>query len=72
LTDASGVCLSSRGKGRHREELMDEHGVSVDHSTVNRRAIRFLLLIEKLSGKHRHQVGTSLRLDETYIKVKGL
>ena len=27
---------------RHVEELMKERGVSVDHSTVNRWAIRFL------------------------------
>jgi transposase-like protein len=50
---------------------MDERGVSVDHSTVNRWAIRFLPLIEKLSRKHRREVGTSWRMDETYIKVKG-
>jgi putative transposase len=56
---------------RHLKELMDERGVSVDHSTVNRWAIRFLPLIEKLSRKHRRKVGTSWRMDETYIKVKG-
>jgi putative transposase len=56
---------------RHLEEIMDERGVSVDHSTVNRWAIRFLPLIEKLSRKHRREVGTSWRMDETYIKVKG-
>jgi transposase-like protein len=56
---------------RHLEEIMDERGVSVDHSTVNRWAIRFLPLIEKLSRKHRRKVGTSWRMDETYIKVKG-
>jgi putative transposase len=56
---------------RHLEEIMDERGVSVDHSTVNRWAIRFLPLIEKLSRKHRRKVGISWRMDETYIKVKG-
>jgi putative transposase len=56
---------------RHLEEIMDECGVSVDHSTVNRWAIRFLPLIEKLSRKHRRKVGTNWRTDETYIKVKG-
>jgi len=56
---------------RHLEEIMDERGVSVDHSTVNRWAIRFLPLIEKLSRKHRRKVGRSWRMDETYIKVKG-
>lgn len=56
---------------RHIEEMMGERGVSVDHSTINRWATRFLPLIEKLSRKHKRQVGTSWRMDETYIKVKG-
>ena len=34
---------------RHVEELMKERGISVDHSTVNRWAVRFLPLLEKLS-----------------------
>jgi transposase-like protein len=57
---------------RHIEEMMEERGVSVDHSTINRWAIRFLPAIEKLSRKHKNQVGTSWRMDETYIKVKGV
>ena len=57
---------------RHIEEIMEERGVSVDHSTINRWAVRFLPLIEKLSHKHKRQVGTNWRMDETYIKVKGI
>ena len=30
---------------RHLEEMMEERGVSVDHSSINRWAIRFLPLI---------------------------
>jgi putative transposase len=56
---------------RHLEEMMEERGVSVDHSTINRWAIRFLPLIEKMARKHKRQVGGSWRMDETYIKVKG-
>jgi hypothetical protein len=56
---------------RHIEEMMGERGVSVERSTINRWAIRFLPVIEKLSRKHKRQVGTSWRMDETYIKVKG-
>lgn len=44
---------------RHIEEMMGERGVAVDHSTINRWAIRFLPVIEKLSPKHKRQVGTS-------------
>lgn len=56
---------------RHIEEMMDERGVSVDHSSINRWAIRFLQLIEKMARKYKLPVGCSQRMDETYIKVKG-
>jgi transposase-like protein len=57
---------------RHLEEMMEERGVSVDHSSINRWAIRFLPLIEKMTRKHKRPVGGSWRMDETYIKVKGV
>jgi putative transposase len=57
---------------RHIEEMMEERGVSVDHSTINRWAIRFPPLIEKLSREHKRKVGSSWRMDETYLKVKGV
>ena len=52
--------------------MMKERGVSVDHSSINRWAIRFLLLIAKMARKHKRQVGGSWRMDEAYIKVKGV
>ena len=57
---------------RHLEEMMEERGVSVDHSSINRWAIRLLPLIEKTARKHKRPVGGSWRMDETYIKVKGV
>jgi putative transposase len=57
---------------RHIEEMMEERGVSVDHSSIIRWAIRFLPLIEKMARKHKRPVGGSWRMDETYIKVKGV
>ena len=57
---------------RHLEEIMKERGGSVDHSSINRWAIRFLPLIEKMARKHNRPVGGSWRMDETYIKVKGV
>jgi len=61
---------------RHLEEMMQERGVSVDHSSINRWAIRFLPLVEKMARKHKRPVGRSWRMDETYnetyIKVKGV
>lgn len=57
---------------RHLEEMMQERGVAVDHSSINRWAIRFLPLLEKVFRKHKHAVGISWRMDETYIKVNGV
>jgi putative transposase len=56
---------------RHLEEIMEERGVSVDQPTINRWAIRFLPLIEKMARKNKRPVSRSWRMDETYIKVKG-
>lgn len=56
---------------RHLEEMMQERGVQVDHSTISRWAIRFLPLLEKVFRKHKRLVGGSWRMDETYIKVNG-
>ena len=57
---------------RHLEEIMEDRGVLVDHSSINRWAIRFLPLLEKVFRKHKHPVGGSWRMDETYIKLKGV
>ncbi len=52
--------------------MMEERGVSVDYSSINRWAIRFLPLIEKMARKHKRPVGGSWHMDQTYIKVKGV
>ena len=57
---------------RHLEEMMQERGVCVDHSSINRWAIRFLPLLENAFRKHKRPVGGSWRMDETYIKVNGV
>ena len=57
---------------RHLEEMMEERGIEVDHSSINRWAIRFLTLLEKVFRRHKRPVGRSWRMDETYIKVKGV
>ena len=57
---------------RHLEGMMQERGVFVDHSSINRWAIRFLPTLEKVFRKHKRPVGVSWRMDETYIKVKGI
>lgn len=57
---------------RHLEEMMHERGIFVDHSSISRWSIRFLPLLEKIFRKHKRKVGISWRMDETYIKVKGV
>ena len=56
---------------RHLEEMMAERGISVDHSTVHRWAIKLLPILEKASRRSKRKVGRSWRMDETYIKVRG-
>src|SRR6202167_3207741 len=56
---------------RHLEEMMAERGVSVDHSTVHRWAIKLLPVLEKAFRRRQQPVGKSWRMDETYIRVKG-
>ena len=56
---------------RNLEEMMAERGISVDHSTVHRWAIKLLPVVEKAFRRCKRPVGKSWRVDETYIKVKG-
>ena len=57
---------------RDVEEIMKMRGVSVDHATIQRWVYKFTPLIESEMKKRKGKVGTSWRLDETYIKVKGI
>ena len=54
---------------RDLEEMMDERGLSVDHSTVWRWVQRYAPEINKRIRQHLKMSGTSYRVDETYIKV---
>ena len=56
---------------RHVEELMEERGVEVDHSTINRWVIKYSPLLEEAFHRRKRQVWLSWRMDETYIKVNG-
>jgi putative transposase len=56
---------------RHVEELMEERGVSVDHSTVKRWVIKYSPQLEEAFHRRKQSVWISWRLDETYLKVKG-
>jgi len=56
---------------RHVEEMMQERGVFVDHTTVHRWAIKMLPVLIAIFRKRKCPVGRSWRMDETYIKVSG-
>ncbi|AUT76744.1 IS6 family transposase [Paraburkholderia hospita] len=56
---------------RDLEEMRAERGFEVNHSRVHRWVIKLVPLFEKAFRKHKRPVGGSLRMDETYVKVKG-
>jgi len=56
---------------RDIEEIMKMRGVQVDHATIQRWVYKFSPFIEAQMKKRKLRVGTSWRMDETYVKVKG-
>ena len=56
---------------RQLEEMMQERGVSVDHSTLHRWVVKYAPAIEKQFRARKRPVGSSWRMDETYVRVKG-
>ena len=56
---------------RQLEEMMEERGVEVDHSTLNRWVVKYVPLLDQQFRAGKRPVGSSWRLDETYVKVKG-
>ena len=56
---------------RHIEEIMQERGIEVDHSTLNRWVLKYTPQLEQAFRNKKKPVGISWRLDETYVKVKG-
>ena len=56
---------------RHLDEIMQERGVFVDRSTIHRWALKILPVLALIFRRRKRSVGSSWRLDETYIKVAG-
>ena len=56
---------------RNIEEMMLERGIKVDHATINRWVIHYSPQLEQLHRTNKPSTGQSMRMDETYIKVKG-
>jgi transposase, IS6 family len=56
---------------RDLEELMQERGLEVDHTTIHRWVQHYASELEKRSRPHLKATTDSWRVDETYIKIKG-
>ena len=56
---------------RNLEEMMAERGVLVDHATVHRWVLKVLPALAAVFRRRKRPVGSSWRVDETYIKVGG-
>jgi len=52
-------------------EMMAERGVEVAHSTILRWVTRYVPEFEKRWARFSRTVGTSWRVDETYVSIKG-
>lgn len=56
---------------RDLEEMMEIRGALVDHSTLQRWVRRFSFLIDQRVRRRKKPVGSSWRMDETYVKLNG-
>jgi transposase, IS6 family len=56
---------------RDVEELLEERGLSADHTTVWRWVQRYSPELEQRMRRHLKPTNKSWRVDETYIRVKG-
>ncbi|MEP0913093.1 IS6 family transposase [Leptolyngbya sp. GB1-A1] len=57
---------------RDLEEMMQERGVEVDYSTLNRWVLKYSPGMDKRIRSHLKLTNDSWRVDETYLKVRGL
>ena len=56
---------------RQLEEMMEERGMEVDHSTLNRWVLKYVPLLDQAFRVRKRQVGGSWRMDETYVRIRG-
>src|SRR6266487_279113 len=57
---------------RHVEELLEERGVPIDHATIQRWVVKYSPQLEAAFHRRKRPVWVSWRMDETYIKIKGV
>lgn len=56
---------------RNLEEMMQERGIIVDHSTLHRWILRLAPKLSQAAKRKRKIYGGTWYLDETYIKISG-
>jgi IS6 family transposase len=56
---------------RDIEEMFLERGFAIDHGTVNRWTLAYAPLSEKRPRQFRKPHCGSIRIDETYVKIRG-
>ena len=56
---------------RQLEEMMEERGVEVDHSTLSRWVLKYVPLLEQAFRMRKRRVGGSWRMDETDVRTRG-
>ncbi|MVA74077.1 IS6 family transposase [Agrobacterium vitis] len=56
---------------RDLEEMFRERGFEIDHSTINRWVLAYAPMIEKRLRQFRRPHCGSVRVDETYVKIRG-
>lgn len=57
---------------RDLEEILAERGVAVNHATLNRWVVKYSPLIAFEAQRRKRPTAVSWRMDETYIKVRGI
>jgi IS6 family transposase len=57
---------------RNLEEMLAERGLSVAHTTIMRWVIQYSPVLDQRVRKYLHKTNDSWRLDETYLKIKGI
>ena len=56
---------------RNLVEMMEERGLTISHTTIMRWVHKYSPIIDEKVRKYLKQTNDSMRMDETYIKIKG-
>jgi transposase-like protein len=51
--------------------MMAERGVEISHTTILRWVVRYVPEFEKRWNRYARRIGSSWRVDETYVSIRG-